>query len=46
MFTATYRHKLNNMLLRSLLAQPDAYEEVVFDDERRSHVSYQLAAAR
>jgi UDP-3-O-[3-hydroxymyristoyl] N-acetylglucosamine deacetylase len=38
-------HKLNNLLLRSLLAQPDAYEQVVFDDERRSPVSYQVATA-
>jgi UDP-3-O-[3-hydroxymyristoyl] N-acetylglucosamine deacetylase len=38
-------HKLNNLLLRSLLAQPDAYEEVVFDDDRASPVSYQLATA-
>jgi UDP-3-O-[3-hydroxymyristoyl] N-acetylglucosamine deacetylase len=38
-------HKLNNLLLRSLLAQPDAYEQVVFDDERHSPVSYQVAAA-
>ena len=37
-------HKMNNLLLRSLLAQPDSYEEVVYDDaERVSPVSYQLA---
>jgi UDP-3-O-[3-hydroxymyristoyl] N-acetylglucosamine deacetylase len=36
-------HRLNNLLLRSLLAQPDAYEEVSFEDNRRSPVSYQLA---
>jgi UDP-3-O-[3-hydroxymyristoyl] N-acetylglucosamine deacetylase len=37
-------HKMNNLLLRSLLAQPDCYEEVVFDEvEQRSPVSYQLA---
>jgi UDP-3-O-[3-hydroxymyristoyl] N-acetylglucosamine deacetylase len=38
-------HRLNNMVLRNLLAQPDAYEEVVFTDERVSPVSYQLAAS-
>ncbi len=35
-------HHLNNNLLRALIAQPDCYEEVVFDDERRSPVAYQL----
>jgi UDP-3-O-[3-hydroxymyristoyl] N-acetylglucosamine deacetylase len=36
-------HKLNNLLLRRLLEQPDSYEEVVFDgDTQRSPVSYQL----
>jgi UDP-3-O-[3-hydroxymyristoyl] N-acetylglucosamine deacetylase len=35
-------HKLNNLLLRALLAQPEAYEEVVFNAERPSPVSYQL----
>ena len=29
-------HALNNRLLRALLAQPDAYEVVTFDDERRA----------
>jgi UDP-3-O-[3-hydroxymyristoyl] N-acetylglucosamine deacetylase len=39
-------HKLNNLLLRALLAAPDAYESVVFDDdEHRSPVSYQLATS-
>jgi UDP-3-O-[3-hydroxymyristoyl] N-acetylglucosamine deacetylase len=39
-------HKLNNQLLRALLAAPEAFEEVVFDDEQhRSPVSYQLAAS-
>jgi UDP-3-O-[3-hydroxymyristoyl] N-acetylglucosamine deacetylase len=39
-------HKLNNQLLRALLAAPDAYEEVVFDDDgHRSPVSYQLATS-
>jgi UDP-3-O-[3-hydroxymyristoyl] N-acetylglucosamine deacetylase len=37
-------HKLNNLLVRALKAQPDSYEEVVFDDsEQRPPVSYQLA---
>jgi UDP-3-O-[3-hydroxymyristoyl] N-acetylglucosamine deacetylase len=36
-------HRLNNLLLRALLQQPDSYEEVVFDDSQRSPVSYQLA---
>jgi UDP-3-O-[3-hydroxymyristoyl] N-acetylglucosamine deacetylase len=37
-------HRLNNLLLRALLEQPDSYEEVVFDgDQQRSPVSYQLA---
>ena len=29
-------HAMNNRLLRELLAQPDAYEVVVFDDEKRA----------
>ena len=29
-------HALNNLLLRALLAQPDAYEMVSFDDEREA----------
>jgi UDP-3-O-[3-hydroxymyristoyl] N-acetylglucosamine deacetylase len=36
-------HRLNNLLLRELLEHPDCYEEVVFDNGRRSPVSYQLA---
>jgi len=36
-------HRLNNLLLRALLAEPATHEEVVFDDQRRSPVSYQLA---
>jgi UDP-3-O-[3-hydroxymyristoyl] N-acetylglucosamine deacetylase len=37
-------HQLNNLLLRALLAAPDAYEAVVFEDaEQRSPVSYLLA---
>jgi UDP-3-O-[3-hydroxymyristoyl] N-acetylglucosamine deacetylase len=35
-------HRLNNLLLRALLDQPDSYQEVVFDAERPSPVSYQL----
>jgi len=35
-------HRLNNLLLRALLEQPDAYQEVVFDTDRPSPVSYQL----
>jgi UDP-3-O-[3-hydroxymyristoyl] N-acetylglucosamine deacetylase len=38
-------HRLNNLLLRSLLEQPDAYEEIVFDTARPSPVSYQLQPA-
>jgi len=29
-------HALNNTLLRELLSQPDAYEVVSFDDERKA----------
>jgi UDP-3-O-[3-hydroxymyristoyl] N-acetylglucosamine deacetylase len=37
-------HKMNNLLLRALLAEPSSYEAVVFDDDaQRSPVSYQLA---
>jgi UDP-3-O-[3-hydroxymyristoyl] N-acetylglucosamine deacetylase len=36
-------HRLNNLLLRALLAQPECYREVVFDEQRISPVSYQLA---
>ena len=36
-------HRMNNLLLRQLLAEPEAYEEVVFEDQRGSPVSYQLA---
>jgi UDP-3-O-[3-hydroxymyristoyl] N-acetylglucosamine deacetylase len=39
-------HKLNNLLLRALLAEPSAYEAVSFDDDaHRSPVSYQLATS-
>jgi len=35
-------HGLNNDLLRALIDQPDCYEEIVFDDKRRSPIAYQL----
>jgi UDP-3-O-[3-hydroxymyristoyl] N-acetylglucosamine deacetylase len=39
-------HALNNQLLRALLAQPDAYEVVTFDDERQAPKGFaQLARA-
>jgi len=38
-------HRLNNLLLRALLEQPDSYEEIAFDDKRPSPVSYQLQPA-
>jgi UDP-3-O-[3-hydroxymyristoyl] N-acetylglucosamine deacetylase len=33
-------HELNNLLLRELLEQPSAWEEVTFDDSERVPVSY------
>lgn len=36
-------HRLNNLLLRELLQHPDRFEEVSFEGNRRSPVSYQLA---
>ncbi len=36
-------HGLNNRLLRALIAAPDSYEEVVFDEVGHSPISYQLA---
>ena len=40
-------HALNNRLLRALLAQPDAYEIVTFEDERRAPQGFaRLALAR
>ena len=36
-------HRLNNLVLRELLAQPESFEEVVFEDQLASPVSYQLA---
>ena len=38
-------HRLNNLLLRALLGQPEAYREVVFDGAQPSPVSYQLVPA-
>jgi UDP-3-O-[3-hydroxymyristoyl] N-acetylglucosamine deacetylase len=35
-------HRLNNLLLRALLEQDNSYEEVVFEDTRRSPVAYQV----
>jgi UDP-3-O-[3-hydroxymyristoyl] N-acetylglucosamine deacetylase len=31
---------LNNRLLKALIAQPDAWEEVTFDDAERAPISY------
>ena len=40
-------HALNNRLLRALLAQPDAYEVVTFEDDARAPQGFaQLAMAR
>ena len=33
-------HALNNHLLKTLMAQPDAWEEVVFEDEKAAPISY------
>nr|WP_249661229.1 UDP-3-O-acyl-N-acetylglucosamine deacetylase [Variovorax sp. PCZ-1] len=33
-------HAMNNLLLRELLSQPDAYEIVSFDDERRAPLGF------
>lgn len=39
-------HALNNLLLRELLSQPDAYEVVTFSDEKKAPQGFnQLAAA-
>ena len=35
-------HNLNNALLRSLLDQPQCYEEVIFEKARQAPISYQL----
>ncbi len=39
-------HALNNKLLRELLAQPDAYEIVTFDDEKQAPGRLRAAGAR
>lgn len=39
-------HALNNRLLRALLAQPDAWELVVYEDEAMAPVSYMQASSR
>ena len=36
-------HRLNNLLLREMLAHPSTYEEVSFEEDLASPVSYQLA---
>ena len=36
-------HRLNNLLLRALLEQPESYEEIAFDEQRPAPVSYQYA---
>jgi UDP-3-O-[3-hydroxymyristoyl] N-acetylglucosamine deacetylase len=36
-------HRLNNLLLRELLARPECYEEVSFEEQAGAPVSYQLA---
>jgi UDP-3-O-[3-hydroxymyristoyl] N-acetylglucosamine deacetylase len=38
-------HALNNMLLRKLIEQEDAWEEVVFEDEVEAPISYSQALA-
>lgn len=38
-------HKLNNLVLRRMLEQSESYENVIFEEERRPPVSYQLAAS-
>lgn len=38
-------HALNNMLLRKLLEQSDAWEEVIFEDEVEAPISYSQALA-
>ena len=37
-------HALNNRLLRELLSQPDAYEELTFDDERQAPAGFAVPA--
>jgi UDP-3-O-[3-hydroxymyristoyl] N-acetylglucosamine deacetylase len=38
-------HDLNNQLVRELLAQPDAWEEVVFEEGVEAPISYKTAAS-
>ena len=38
-------HELNNMLLRELWAQPDAFEEVTFDEAAWAPISYKPATS-
>lgn len=33
-------HELNNLLLRELLANPDTWEEVIFEDQENAPISY------
>ncbi len=33
-------HELNNLLLRKLLQQPDAWEEIIFEDQESAPISY------
>ena len=33
-------HELNNLLLRELLAHPEAWEEVIFEDQENAPISY------
>lgn len=37
-------HELNNRLLKALIAQPEAWEEVTFDDAERAPISYMKPA--
>jgi UDP-3-O-[3-hydroxymyristoyl] N-acetylglucosamine deacetylase len=37
-------HELNNRLLKALIAQTDAWEEVIFDDAERAPISYMKPA--
>ena len=38
-------HALNNLLLRTLIEQPDAWEVVTFDDASQAPISYMRPAA-
>ncbi len=37
-------HELNNRLLKALIAQPEAWEEVTFDDAEKAPISYMKPA--